>query len=399
MIYFSFALFIVYNTMLFYYSKSLYSITKNIIPDIVVTTPVNFFILFASVYITEFNNDYIIMLSFLITYTLEFKFIFKQSYLKTLFGTLSYAVNLFAMRTSILAIISIINQVPISQSAQDLDVRLLVTLITLLLRPFTLRKAMKSVGKKQIFMIFSNKDNLSFSLGILAITFAYQVCLSFLISAPTFTLNTTVYLLGTSIFSLGIYIGTMAHAYEFSKLQLHFKDYNRLANKIKKEEKKLAQLKSSADIDPFTGTYIRRVGEEKLESYVQEKKPFFLVYVDIDGLKITNDKYGHTEGDFYIKKVAEVLLDVFSSEFVSRMGGDEFLVLGKNADEYEITRNVLICLDKVKDISSNYKKQYKTSLSYGVVQVNEKNKTSAKEILSIADKKMYMFKNENRTAR
>ncbi len=392
-------LFIVYNIMLFIYSKSLYGTEINIIPYIIILTPINFTLIYASIYIINFHYDYAFMIAFLMVYSLEFKIIFRQSYIKTLFGTISYALNFFAMRTIILAIIALSKQEQISEAILDIDTRLLTTAITLFLRPFTLRKAMKTVSKDQIFMIFSNKNNLTFSLGILTITFIYQILSSTLIDVQTDSSNTTIFLLGVGIFCLGIYLATMAHAYEFSKLHLHQKNFNRLKTKIKKEEMKLEQLKTSASLDSFTETYTRKMGEEKLNEYVHTKQNFYVVYVDMDGLKIANDIHGHEEGDFYIRTVANILTSVFSSEFVARMGGDEFLVLGNLDDEYEITKKVLISYEDVKNISNKYKKPYETSISYGVVEVDKKSTLTTLDILHLADKKMYEFKRERKKAR
>ncbi len=399
MIYICALLFIIYNTILFVYSKSLYHETKNIIPFIIVSTPINFAIFYVSIYITNFTYDYFIMLAFLLFYTIEFRILFKQSYIKIFFGTLSYAINIFAMRTIILAIISLANQVPISTAIQQLDVRLLTMLITLFLRPFTILQAMKAVKKDQIFMIFSSKDNLHFSLGILSLTFAYQLATSFLLDIHTDSLNVTIFLLSTGIFAIVVYLVTMVHTYEFSKLQLHIKDVNRLRSEYKKEEKQLKELKKSADIDPFTGAYIRKIADLKLKTYMEGSKKFYVVFFDIDGLKIANDAYGHDEGDFYIKKVSNILLSIFDSDTVVRMGGDEFLILGTEGDEYSLSEKVLQAYEFAKQISAKYEKPYDTSISYGIVLVDEKNTLSEQEIIALVDKKMYDFKRERKKAR
>ncbi len=399
MIYLCALLFTLYNIMLFVYAKGLYAFSKKIILQVILLTPINFFIFYASIYITEFRNDYIIMMAFFLFYSIEFKLLFNISYLKIFFGIISFAVNIFAMRTMIIAIIALITQVPVAQSVMDVEVRLLATTITLFLRPFTLLKAMKTVNKDQIFLIFSNKNNLRFSLGILCITFIYQISASLLLNVQTSSLNTAVFLLGTGVFSLGIYIATMAHAHEFSKLQLHLEDFSRLKDEVKKEAEELETLKATSELDPFTGMFIRRVAEEKLASYVASQQNFYIVYFDIDGLKITNDVYGHEEGDFYIGKVSSILQQSFDNEFIARLGGDEFLVLGTHGDEYEIAKKVLISFEEVKKISSKYEKQYETSISYGVVEVDKRNTFTEKELLDIADKRMYDFKKAHKRAR
>ena len=51
--------------------------------------------------------------------------------------------------------------------------------------------------------------------------------------------------------------------------------------------------------------------------------------MDLDGLKYINDTYGHKEGDFAIKSVAEVIsASCGPTDICGRLGGDEFVVLG-----------------------------------------------------------------------
>ena len=49
---------------------------------------------------------------------------------------------------------------------------------------------------------------------------------------------------------------------------------------------------------------------------------------DVDGLKLTNDIFGHAAGDRLLKKVAEVLRNVCrKDDIIARIGGDEFIIL------------------------------------------------------------------------
>jgi len=93
-----------------------------------------------------------------------------------------------------------------------------------------------------------------------------------------------------------------------------------------------------ADHDPLLPLLNRRAFVRELArvlSYSQRhKEPAGLVYVDLDGFKQLNDAHGHAAGDEALKHVAKVILSqVRESDFVGRLGGDEFGVIMMRADE------------------------------------------------------------------
>ncbi len=101
-----------------------------------------------------------------------------------------------------------------------------------------------------------------------------------------------------------------------------FRDYT---DKKEKQE----QILYLSYHDQLTGLYNRRFFEEELRRLDTERNlPLTLVMVDVNGLKLTNDAFGHLVGDALLKMVAQVLKEECrSDDIISRIGGDEFVIL------------------------------------------------------------------------
>lgn len=81
--------------------------------------------------------------------------------------------------------------------------------------------------------------------------------------------------------------------------------------------------------DQLTGLYNRRFYDEELKRLDAERNmPVSLVMADVNGLKLTNDAFGHLAGDQMLKKIADIMKrECRSDDVVARIGGDEFILL------------------------------------------------------------------------
>ncbi len=91
--------------------------------------------------------------------------------------------------------------------------------------------------------------------------------------------------------------------------------------------------------DILTSLYNRFYLEKVLEAKpFHDQLPLSLLVIDINGLKLANDVFGHRTGDQLLILASRILLQVFNeSAIVGRWGGDEFVVLLPNTDEAKCT--------------------------------------------------------------
>jgi diguanylate cyclase (GGDEF)-like protein len=117
--------------------------------------------------------------------------------------------------------------------------------------------------------------------------------------------------------------------------------------------------------DAMTGLKNRRAYIEDVRKIERERTcPVSIAFLDINGLKITNDAFGHEAGDTLLKKTTEHILSVIRDpHVVYRIGGDEFLVLMHRAGFDEADRLMGLLRDAFEGLAF---RGIPVSLAYGV---------------------------------
>ncbi|MDR1712874.1 MAG: diguanylate cyclase [Coriobacteriales bacterium] len=151
--------------------------------------------------------------------------------------------------------------------------------------------------------------------------------------------------------------------------------------------------------DEATNTYNRRFGMEKLVQWLDEGRNFSICFIDLDNLKYVNDEFGHNEGDVYILMVTDLLRQFAPEGLVCRLGGDEFMILADGWAKDAALRRLSELRSQLLAENDKPDNQYHHSMSYGVVEIDESNRLSSSDLLSLADERMYDFKRAHKAER
>lgn len=104
---------------------------------------------------------------------------------------------------------------------------------------------------------------------------------------------------------------------------------------VTEEKKRQEQINYISYHDSLTGLYNRRFFEEQLREIDKEENlPISIIMGDVNGLKVTNDAFGHAEGDRLLQRASDAIRSACRSEdIIARWGGDEYVVLLPNTEE------------------------------------------------------------------
>ncbi len=138
-------------------------------------------------------------------------------------------------------------------------------------------------------------------------------------------------------FEYNINIDGSQRTYEARMVKSNDNEVLAISRDITSEKQEQEYILKLTYKDQLTGLYNRRYYEEQIEKLSgSEFLPLAIMMVDVNGLKLTNDAFGHHIGDELLKKVAKNLISCDSKGgFACRVGGDEFLMVFPNTDEKE----------------------------------------------------------------
>lgn len=155
-----------------------------------------------------------------------------------------------------------------------------------------------------------------------------------------------------------------------------------------------------ANTDPLTGALNRRsfnnIAEKRMIIAEVNRRPYTMVYIDLDNFKTVNDTLGHAVGDKVLKSVVTTIqTQIRSSDFLARLGGDEFAILLTDLDQEQAKAIVeRIQASLIERMKSN---GWGITFSVGVLTVLSMPE-SVDKLVSATDALMYQVKSKGKNA-
>ena len=149
--------------------------------------------------------------------------------------------------------------------------------------------------------------------------------------------------------------------------------------------------------DSLTNLYNRSYFEELFKNIISKAtrydESFYLVIIDLNDLKFTNDNYGHLMGDDFIRKFSSGLIRVTrKSDILARLGGDEFIGVYYQTSEEALLSKFELLLKELGEDPLIYKdNKINCSFSYGI-SCFPIDGTTLEELVKKADERMYNYK-------
>ncbi|OBT10660.1 hypothetical protein A9267_07325 [Shewanella sp. UCD-FRSSP16_17] len=160
--------------------------------------------------------------------------------------------------------------------------------------------------------------------------------------------------------------------------------------------KKSIQYKSLSLTDPLTELPNRLFAYQVLNKLLAQKNQFSILLLDVDHFKSVNDQYGHDVGDRALQLIAKQCLSILNKDYtLSRIGGEEFLIIMPSTDKAQAIRFAANINQKIKLIDTTSLAMNKPfTASIGISSVTSSTTISTQ--LKQADIALYKAKNNGR---
>ncbi|MEJ1992599.1 MAG: diguanylate cyclase [Maritimibacter sp.] len=173
------------------------------------------------------------------------------------------------------------------------------------------------------------------------------------------------------------------------------------AEKLRKEadmaRARAEKSAKEATTDPLTGVANRRHFEREFKRYLaEEPEKLAVLYIDLDHFKSVNDRFSHAIGDRVLQRAAQIFTKCCRREdLVSRIGGEEFVLLLKGVPQEVAERACTRILDSIREYDwSMIAEGLSLTTSIGMAMSHEEQ--NGERLLAMADARLYHAKHSGR---
>lgn len=200
----------------------------------------------------------------------------------------------------------------------------------------------------------------------------------------------------TGLKKMSGFIANERGMFSFGEVDALVGEIERLRANVSQLESRIDQLNQLAYRDGLVDVLNRRGFIANLEKVIARVTRYgdqaAMLFIDLDGLKQINDRFGHAAGDAALVQVAKIIVaSVRDSDCVGRLGGDEFAVILERADELSAWQMGLRIVETV--VGSQYCVDgicLPLSVAVGVGAIERGD--TAQAVIERADKAMYQVK-------
>lgn len=160
----------------------------------------------------------------------------------------------------------------------------------------------------------------------------------------------------------------------------------------------ISEMKDKAYRDPLTGVYNRQYLIGTAEQWFKERQEedIYCCIFDIDQFKRINDTYGHLVGDKAIQAIAKTINDLSCegvNQFVTRYGGDEFVLMLRHRMKEEVKYIIRMIAYGIVSVKIKHEgKVIRVTPSIGICSSRDCGAYSFEELFKYADRAMYSIK-------
>jgi len=175
--------------------------------------------------------------------------------------------------------------------------------------------------------------------------------------------------------------------------------------KILSLDKMVKKLDQLSIIDPLVQIYNRNGFNKKIkplyDNCIKNNHSVMMMFIDMDDLKLINDKYGHEEGDFSLNTIANALkhsTDESLGQIPARFGGDEFIIFSASTSEEKAEQMTSVIGSYLDNINNTAGKPYQIHVSTGYYITTADSSLTIDKLISHADQIMYNNKKKKKNS-